>query len=106
MSRTLPVVAEPFQTDPRFWQSVAASADALLLFVVAVPVAVVIGSVWSVIVLVAPVLLLVRAGLLGRASARDSRVVLGEGWRDAERQAVARVFVALLLRPRHRRALG
>jgi hypothetical protein len=99
----LPVVAEPFQSDPRFWRSVAASADALIMFVVALPVAWLVGPRIGVYLLLVPVALLVRAGRLGRESARASRSVVGASWRDAERQAVARAFVPVLLRPRHRR---
>src|SRR5262249_15635928 len=76
-----PRVAEPFAADPAFWRSVCASADALLLLVVAIAAAVVLRVVgvpaWvCVLPFAVPAVLLVRAG---SASARFHRGVRPRG---------------------------
>jgi fatty acid desaturase len=111
--RTTAEVSEPFASDPRFWRSVAASADAAAALVAATAMAILaaltFGAVWSVLPFPVPLVLLVRAGVTGVASARDSRAVFGpearHGWRDAERHAVAHVFFPVLLRAFPRRSM-
>jgi hypothetical protein len=99
-------VAEPFRSDRDFWSSVSASADALLTMVLAaaaaVALALTVGPMWSPLPFIAPFVLLVRAGLSGRASAQRSREAFPgtQQWRQAERQAVAKVFGRALLRRR------
>jgi hypothetical protein len=105
-------VAEPFRSDPQFWRSVCASADAVVLLGVAVAGSALlgltgVGLAWLPLVL--PVIFLVRAALAGHRFHRGqaplpARVdtVRGEqSWRDAERMAVAAVFGRALMRRRH-----
>jgi hypothetical protein len=107
-------VAEPFGSDPEFWRSLCASADALALLAVAVACAAVLRLSGAV-----PVLVLLPFALPGillfRAAVSSSRfhqrhlplpavidTARGEqSWRDAERTAVAAAFVPALLRRRH-----
>ena len=99
-------VPEPFRSDPGFWSSVAASADALLLTIPAIGLGVLLvftaGPAWSPLPFLAPAAMLVRAGVRGRDSARRSqqRFANRREWRDAERGAVAAVFVRVMRRPR------
>jgi hypothetical protein len=106
-------VAEPFRSDPAFWQSVCASADAVLLLGIAVAGSVVLrlagvgaGLAWLPFAL--PALFAVRAafsshrfhqGHLPLPALVDT--IRGEqSWRDAERTAVAAVFGRALVRSR------
>jgi hypothetical protein len=99
-------VAEPFRSDRDFWSSLAASADALLALVAAIAVSVVLAlhgeQLWSVVPFAVPAGLAVRAAIVGRGSSRRSRRAFPDRrtWRDAERAAVAAVFVRVLLVPR------
>jgi hypothetical protein len=105
-------VAEPFRSDPDFWRSVCASADAFVLLVVAVAGSALlglagVGLAWLPLVL--PAIFVVRAAVAGYRFHRGhaplaARVdtVRGElSWRDAERAAVAAVFGRALIRRRH-----
>jgi hypothetical protein len=105
-------VAEPFRSDPEFWRSVCASADALVLLGMAAAGSALlgltgVGLAWLPFVL--PALLLVRAAVTGYRFHRDHAplpavvdTVRGElSWRDAERTAVAAVFGRALIRSRH-----
>jgi hypothetical protein len=105
-------VAEPFRSDPQFWQSVCASADAVVLLGVAVAGSALLGLAGARLAwlpLVLPVVFLVRAAVSGYRFHRDNAplpavvdTVRGElSWRDAERTAVAAVFGRALLRSRH-----
>ena len=107
-------VAEPFRSDPDFWRSVCASADALVLLVVALAGAAVLGLVGAGPVLMwlpfaLPMTFLVRAAVSGSRFHRAQEplpqtvdTARGEqSWRDAERSAVAAVFGRALLRRRH-----
>jgi hypothetical protein len=107
-------LAEPFRSDPRFWRSVCASADAVVLLAVAVAGAVVLrlsgaGTVVVLLPFILPGIFLVQAAV---SSARFHRAhqplparvdtTRGEqSWRDAERTAVAAVFGRALARGRH-----
>lgn len=106
-------VAEPFRSDPDFWRSVCASADAVVLLAVAVVCAVALrlagartGLVWLPFAL--PAIFLVRAAVSGSRFHRSHRplpdtvgTVQGEqSWRDAERSAVAAAFGRALVRSR------
>lgn len=99
-------VAEPFRSDRDFWQSLAASADALITLAVAAAVAVVLAisheTAWALLPFAFPAALAVRAALIGRASSRRSRGAFDDrrSWRDAERAAVATVFFKVLRRRR------
>jgi hypothetical protein len=105
-------IAEPFRSDPEFWRSVCASADAFVLLVVAVAGSALlglagVGLAWLLLVL--PAIFVVRAAVAGYRFHRGhaplpARVdtVQGElSWRDAERRAVAAVFGRSLIRRRH-----
>ena len=105
-------VAEPFRSDPEFWRSVCASADAVVLLGVAVAGSALLGLAgaglaWLPFVL--PAIFLVRAALTGYRFHRGHAplpacvdTVRGEqSWRDAERTAVAAVFGRALVRRRH-----
>ena len=109
-------VAEPFRSDPQFWRSVCASADAVVLLGLAVAASALLGLAgagagaglaWLPLVL--PVVFLVQSAV---ASSRFHRgqaplparvdTVRGEqSWRDAERIAFAAVFGRALMRRRH-----
>ena len=104
-------VAEPFRSDPEFWRSVCASADAVVLLGMAVAGSALLGLVgvrlaWLPLVL--PAIFLVQAAVSGyRFHRRQAPLpalvdtVRGElSWRDAERTAVAAVFGRALLRSR------
>ena len=99
---------EPFRSSTAFSRSVAASADALLLTVLATVVGVALrlngAGVWTVALPFAgPVVLLGSALLAARAFHRGVVVESdgsGPSWRDQERQAVARVFGPALVRNR------
>ena len=106
-------VAEPFRSDPDFWRSVCASADAVVLLVVAVAGAVALrmaGADAGIVLLLfsLPAIFLVRAAVSGSRFHRGHEplpatvdTVLGEqSWRDAERIAVAAVFGRALVRSR------
>jgi hypothetical protein len=106
-------VAEPFRTDPDFWRSVCASADAVVLLVLAVAVCVLcrlagLGPVVAWAPFVLPAVYLVRAAVSSsrfhhRHEPLPTHVdtVRGElSWRDAERMAVAAVFRHALVRGR------
>jgi hypothetical protein len=109
-------VAEPFRSDPEFWRSVCASADAVVLLGLAVAGSALLGLAgvrlaWLPLVL--PAIFLVRAAVASyrfhRANAPLPTVVdtaRGElSWRDAERSAVAAVFGRALTRRRHLRTV-
>lgn len=100
-------VDEPFRGDEQFWRSVAASMDALAALVVAVVVFALVGGL-SVVFFVAPVLLLVVAGVHGRASSAVTRpsYATRDEWRDAERRAVASAMRGALTRRRFRRSVS
>lgn len=103
-------IAEPFRSDRQFWTGLAAAADAL----VALAAAAVAGAVlavaglgsWAYLPFALPMALIVRAGVISRASSRRSRTAFAdrEAWRDAERSAVASAFLRVLRRPRTPRA--
>jgi hypothetical protein len=101
-------VAEPFRSDREFWTSLAASADAVLSLAAAAAVAVVMvlngAGAWSVLPFLAPGVLVIRAGVKARLSNRRSRPAFDDraAWRDAERAAVASVFLRVLGRRRGR----
>jgi hypothetical protein len=107
-------VAEPFRSDPEFWRSVCASADAVMLLGAAVAGAAALLLTGAPAVLVwlpfaLPVIFLVRAAVSGSRFHRGHEprpavvdTVQGErSWRDAERIAVAAVFGRALVRSRH-----
>lgn len=107
-------VAEPFRSDPEFWRSVCASADAVVLLGIALAGSALLrlagvgaGLAWLPFAL--PAIFLVLALVSG---SRFHRVhaplpalvdtVRGEqSWRAAERTAVAAVFGRALVRSRH-----
>jgi hypothetical protein len=106
-------VGEPFRSDPEFWRSVCASADAVLLLGVAIAGSVVLrlagvdaGLAWLPFAL--PAIFLVRAALSSYRFHRGHAplpalvdTVRGEqSWRDGERTAVAAVFGRALIRSR------
>ncbi len=106
-------VAEPFRTDPRFWSSVCASADAVVLLVLAALAAALLragGAPAGLALLpfVLPVAFVTVAGARAAqfrrahqpraATLETSRGTLS--WRDAERTAVAAVFGRAIRRPR------
>lgn len=107
-------VAEPFRSDPEFWRSVCASADAVVLLVGTVAGAALLrlaGAPTGLVMLpfTFPAIFLVRAAV---SSSRFHRghmplpthvdTARGEqSWRDAERTAVAAVFGRALVRSRH-----
>ncbi len=99
---------EPFRSSKAFSRSVAASADALLLTVLATIVGVALrlngAGVWTVALpFLGPMVLLGSALLAARAFHRGVTFDpdgAGPSWRDQERQAVARVFGPALLRNR------
>lgn len=106
-------VAEPFRSDPQFWRSVCASADAGVLLVVAIAAAVVLRLTGAgTVVVLAPFTL--PGVFLVQAAASSSRFHRGHqplpalvdtaqgerSWRDAERIAVAAVFGRALVRRR------
>lgn len=99
-------VAEPFRSDRSFWSSLAASADALVSLILAIALAVALALAgergWSLIPFVVPAGLAVRASIIGRSSSRRNRSAFTDrrSWRDAERTAVAAVFLRVLRRPR------
>ena len=107
-------VAEPFRSDPEFWRSVCASADAVVLLAVAVAGAALLrlaGAPTELVLLpfTLPAIFLVRAAVSGSRFHRGhpplpALVDTADGeqsWRDAERTAVAAVFGRALLRSRH-----
>jgi hypothetical protein len=106
-------VAEPFRSDPEFWRSVCASADAVALLAVAVAGAVALrltgaGTVVAWLPFALPAIFLVRAAVSRSRFHRGHEplpavldTVQGElSWRDAERSAVAAVFGRALVRSR------
>jgi hypothetical protein len=106
-------VADPFGSDPQFWQSVCASADAVVLLAVAVAAAVVLrltGAATVVVLLpfTLPGVFLVRAAVSSSRFHRGHQplpalidTTRGEqSWRDAERIAVAAAFGRALVRRR------
>ncbi len=108
-------VAEPFRSDPDFWQSVCASADAVVLLAVAVAGAAALrlagaGAILVWLPFALPAIFLVRAAVSGSRFRRGHEplpavvdTVQGEqSWRDAERAAVAEVFGRALVRSRRR----
>ncbi|MEP6761362.1 MAG: hypothetical protein ABJA93_08345 [Sporichthyaceae bacterium] len=107
-------VAEPFQSDPEFWRSVCASADAFVLLGIAVATSALQrfagaapGLPWLPFAL--PAIFLVQAALSGYRFHRCHAplpalvdTIRGElPWRDAERTAVAAAFGRALVRSRH-----
>ena len=105
-------VAEPFRSDPEFWRSVCASADAVVLLGMAVAGSALLGLAGAGLAwlpLVLPAIFLVRAAVAGSRFHRGHAplptlvdTVRGEqSWRDAERTAVAAVFGRALIRSRH-----
>ena len=106
-------VAEPFRSDPDFWRSVCASADAVILLLVATAGAAALrlaGADTDIALLpfVLPAAFLFRAAVSGTRFHRGQQplpavvdTVRGEqSWRDAERIAVAAVFGQALVRNR------
>jgi hypothetical protein len=104
-------VAQPFRSDPEFWRSVCASADAFVLLVVAVACSALLGLAGAGLAwlpLVLPAIFLVRAAASGYRFHRGHAplpalvdTARGElSWRDAERSAVAAVFGRALMRRR------
>jgi hypothetical protein len=104
-------VAQPFRSDPEFWRSVCASADAFVLLVVAVACSALLGLAGAGLAwlpLVLPAIFLVRAAASGYRFHRGHAplpalvdTARGElSWRDAERSAVAAVFGWALMRRR------
>ena len=123
-------VADPFRRDPAFWRAVFASADALVLIVVAGLACWLVGrlggsTLLSIVPFLLPLLFVGWALVSSSRSSRASRVwfrrqasldafaivddtvddnTVDKGglstWRDAERQAVASVFVRALFRNR------
>ena len=99
---------EPFRSSTAFSRSVAASADALLLTVLATIVGVALrlngAGTWTVALPFAGPLVLLGSALLAARSFHRGVAVesgsTGPSWRDQERQAVARVFGAALVRNR------
>jgi hypothetical protein len=98
-------VSEPFRSDNEFWSSLAASADALVSLAAAVAIAVILvlagQRVWSFVPFIAPAGLAVRAAIIAKSSSRRNREAFSDRqtWRDAERTAVAAVFLKVLRRP-------
>ena len=109
-------VADPFRRDPAFWRAVFASADALVLIVVAGLASWLVGrlggsAILSAVPFLLPLLFVGWAVVSSSRSSRASRVWFRRQcdeadtdglstWRDAERQAVASVFVRALFRNR------
>jgi hypothetical protein len=106
-------VAEPFRRDPAFWRAVYASADALVLVVLAAAGSLLLGrlGVATLVALLPFLLPLAFVGWAVKASYRSSRAsrvwfrrqAADDGlaaWRDSEREAVARVFVRAMFRNR------
>lgn len=99
-------IAEPFRSDGQFWSSLAASADALASLAIATAVAVILGltgqHIWVAVPFLVPVVLTIRAGVVSASSSRRSRAAFADrrAWRDAERAAVAAVFLKVLRRRR------
>jgi hypothetical protein len=105
-------VADPFRRDPAFWRAVFASADSLVLIVVACASTALLDHLGaSPLLAMAPFLLplafVAVAVTSSYQSSRASRVWFrrldADGlatWRDSERRAVATVFVHALLRNR------
>jgi hypothetical protein len=99
-------VAEPFRSDREFWTSLAASADALISLAAAIAVCVVLvltgERAWSFVPFIVPAALAVRAALVARSSSRRSQAAFEDrsAWKDAERTAVAAVFLRVLGRRR------
>ena len=124
-------VSDPFRRDPAFWRAVFASADALVLIVVAGLASWLVGrlggsALLSVVPFLLPLLFVGWAVVASSRSSRASRVWFRRQavsadtastastasttetadpaglstWRDAERQAVASVFVRALFRNR------
>jgi len=83
-------VEEPFRSDRRFWQSVAASLASLVAGA-ATALAVALGGHALAVLAVAPVVLLGVAAGEARASTARTRPQFASRaqWRDAERRAVA-----------------
>ena len=105
-------VAEPFRSDPEFWRSVCASADAVVLLGVAAVGSALLGLAGARLAWLPPLLPAVFLVQAAVASSRFHRgqaplpavvdTVRGElSWRDAERAAVAAVFGRALIRSRH-----
>jgi hypothetical protein len=101
-------VAEPFRSDREFWASLAAGADALLSLAAAAAVAVVMAlngaGAWSVLPFAVPAVLVIKAAMKARSSNRRNQPAFDDrrAWRDAERAAVASVFLRVLGRRRGR----
>jgi len=97
-------VSEPFRSDNEFWSSLAASADALVSLAAAIAFAVILvvagEGAWSFVPFIAPAGLTVRAAVISRSSSRRNRDAFADrrSWRDAERTAVAAVFLKVLRR--------
>lgn len=107
-------VAEPFRSDPQFWRSVCASADAVVLLGIAIAGSALLrlagvgaGLAW--LPFAVPAIFLFLALVSGFRFHRGHaplpalvETVRGEqSWRDAERTAVAAVFGRALVRSRH-----
>jgi hypothetical protein len=98
-------VSEPFRSDNEFWSSLAASADALVSLAAAIAIAIILvlagERMWSFVPFLAPAGLAVRAAVIAKSSSRRSREAFQDrqSWRDAERTAVASVFLRVLRRP-------
>lgn len=108
-------IAEPFRSDPEFWRSVCASADAVVALAVTVAGAAAVrlaGAPTGLVLLpfTLPAIFLVRAAVSSFRFHRGHQPLPAlvdsahgeQSWRDAERTAVAAVFGRALLRSRHR----
>jgi len=106
-------VAEPFRSDPEFWRSLCASADAVALLAVAVACAALLrltgaGTILVLVPFALPGIFLVRAAASSSRFHRRHRPLPAlvdtsqgeQSWRDAERTAVAAAFGRSLLRSR------
>jgi hypothetical protein len=100
-------IDEPFRSDGTFWAGLDASADALLALLAAAVAGVVLALTgaggWAALPFVVPAGLVVRATAISRAASRRNQAEFPDrrAWRDAERTAVAAVFLRVLSH-RHR----
>jgi hypothetical protein len=91
-------VGEPFASDPAFWSSLAASADAAISLAVAVVAGVALALAgfgwWAVTPFVLTAGFVARAALISRRVSRANRMHFADrvAWRNAERRAVAGGF--------------
>jgi predicted acyltransferase len=80
---------------------VAASVDAFLALILAAAVLLLAGP-WGAVAFTVPAALLVRAGVTGKRSERQTRPAFADhaAWRQAERDAVASVLPKAVVRKR------